>query len=237
MKKIGIIGGIGPASTVEYYNDIIKGYRKLTDDDNYPQIFINSINMTEMLNYIVNSDREGLVDFLISEIDKLRIIGADYIAIASNTPHLVIDNLIEKSTIPIISIVEETCKYAKSKELKRVLLIGTLFTMKYNFYEKVFEKYNIECILPEDNEKDIIHHIIFPNLENGIIIEKDKSVLKDLCNKIIKEKNIDGIILGCTELPLILNEDDFNICVLDTMKIHIKSILKKMIQDGQNASL
>ena len=91
------------------------------------------------------------------------------------------------------------------------------------------EKYSIECIVPDDNEKNIIHNIIFPNLENGMIIEKDKSILKDLCNKIIKEKNIDGIILGCTELPLILNENDFSICVLDTMEIHIKSILEKMI--------
>ena len=225
IKKIGIIGGIGPASTVEYYNGIIKGYRKLTNDENYPQIFINSVNMTEMMNYLVNNDREGLIDFLISAIDKLRIIGADYIAIASNTPHLVIDNLIEKSATPIISIVEETCKYAKSKELKRVLLTGTLFTMKNNFYEKALEKYDIECIVPDDNEKNIIHNIIFPNLENGIILEKDKRVLTDMCNKIISEKNIDGIILGCTELPLILNENDFTVCVLDTVKVHIKSIL------------
>jgi len=230
LKKIGIIGGIGPASTVEYYRGIIKGYRELTNDENYPQIFINSVNMTEMLNYIVNSDKKGLIDFLTFEIDKLRIIGADYIAIASNTPHLVIDNLIEKSTIPVISIVEETCKYTKSKELKRVLLIGTLFTMENNFYERAFEKYNIECIVPDDNEKKIIHNIIFPNLENGIIVEEDKFVLKELCNKIIREKNIDGIILGCTELPLILDENDFNICVLDTVKIHIKSILDKMIK-------
>jgi len=130
MKRIGIIGGVGPASTVEYYNGIIKGYRELSHDENYPQIFINSVNMTEMLNYLANGDREGLVDFLISEIDRLRIIGSDYIAIASNSPHLVIDNLIEKSTIPMISIVEETCKYAKSKDLKKVLLTGTLFTMR-----------------------------------------------------------------------------------------------------------
>jgi len=229
MKKIGIVGGIGPASTVEYYSNIISGYRKITSDDKYPQIFINSINMTEMLNYLVNSDREGLIDLLLSEIDKLRIIGADYVAIASNTPHLVIDTLIEKSNIPIVSIVEETCKYAKNKELKRLLLTGTSFTMKNNFYERALEKYNIECIVPDDNEKNIIHNIIFPNLENGIIVEKDKTVLKDLCNKIIREKNIDGIILGCTELPLILNENDFDICVLDTMEIHVKSILKKII--------
>jgi len=229
MKKIGIIGGVGPASTVVYYNDLIRGYRKLSGDENYPQIFINSINMTEMLNYVGNNDREGLTDFLLSEIEKLSVIGADYIAIASNTPHLVIDNLIEKSTVPMISIVEETCKYAKSKALKKVLLTGTLFTMKQNFYKIALEKYNIECILPDENEMNIIHNIIFPDLENGIVIEEDKVVLKALCNKIISEKHIDGIVLGCTELPLMLKDNDFSICVLDTMAIHIKSILDKMI--------
>jgi aspartate racemase len=229
MKKIGLIGGIGPVSTVVYYNGIINGYRELTNDENYPQVFINSINMTEMLNYAANGDREGLTNMLLSEIDKLKTIGAECIAMASNTPHFVIDSLIEKVNVPIISIVEETCEYAKNKQLKKVLLTGTLNIMKNDFYQKAFKKFDIECITPDDNDKNIIHNIIFPNLENGIVIEKEKTVLKDLCNKIISEKNIDGIVLGCTELPLILHEDDFDICVLNTVKIHINSILKKMM--------
>jgi aspartate racemase len=131
--------------------------------------------------------------------------------------------------MPIINIVEETCKHVKNKNLKKVLLTGTIFTMEMDFYKKAFEKYNIECIVPNDNEKKIIHNIIFPNLENGIVIEKDKIAFKNLCNKIIMDNNIDGLILGCTELPLIVNESDFNICILDTMDIHIKSILEKMV--------
>jgi aspartate racemase len=229
MKKIGIIGGIGPASTVGYYNGIIKGFRELSNGENYPEIFINSINMTEMLHYIANNDRVKLIDLLSNEINKLKTIGADYIAIASNTPHIVIGELIEKSTISIISIVDEVCKYAKNKELKRVLLTGTLFTMKNDFYKKTLEKCDIECIVPEDNEKSIIQNIISPNLENGIIFVEDKKAFMKICNKIIKKENIDGIILGCTELPLLINQRDFyNIEVLDTMEIHINSILEKI---------
>ena len=228
MKKIGILGGLGPASTIEYYRKIINGYRNVTNDGNYPQLFINSVNMTEMLHYVASNDYEKLIHFLLAGIRELESIGADYIAIASNTPHIVIDDLIEKSAVPLISIVEETCKRAKNEHLKRVLWTGTLFTMNNNFYKNAFDKYNIECITPDDSEKEVIHNIIFPNLENGIIIEKDKQVLKELCNKIIRERNVDGIVLGCTELPLILNNDDFDICVLDTMEIHIKSILKKI---------
>jgi len=101
--------------------------------------------------------------------------------------------------------------------------------MGKDFYKKDFEKYNVECIVPNDNEKNIIHNIIFPDLENGIIKEKDKLIFKDICNKIIKDQNIDGIVLGCTELPLMIKDSDFDIMVLDTMEIHIKSILEKII--------
>ena len=229
MKKIGIIGGIGPESTVEYYKRIVYGYNKLKNNVDYPQIFINSINMSEMLGFIVKNEYEKLIDFLVNEIKKLETIGVDYVAIASNTPHCVINELIEKTTVPIISIVEETGKYIKKINLKKTLLTGTIFTMERDFYKNYFEKLNIECIVPNDNEKKIIHNIIFPNLENGIIIEKDRQLFKDICNEIIANKNIDGIILGCTELPLMIKENDFNIPVIDTMEIHIKSILEKLL--------
>jgi len=229
MKIIGIIGGIGPESTAEYYKRIINGYRKFSNTENYPQLYINSINMTEMLEYVSNNDYKKLINMLVTEIEKLGKIGADYIAIASNTPHCVINEVVEKVNIPIISIVDETCKYIKNKKLEKVLLTGTIFTMEKNFYKKTLEDLKIECIVPNDNEKKIIQNIIFPNLENGIIIEKDKQLFKDICNKIIKDKKIDGIILGCTELPLMIKENDFDISVLDTMEVHIKSILDKII--------
>jgi aspartate racemase len=229
MKRIGILGGMGPESTVEYYKQIVYGYREKTNDENYPQLFINSINMTEMLSYVADKDYEKLIALLANEIRKLELIGADYIAIASNTPHCVIDELINRATVPIISIVEETCKYAKSSGLKKVLLTGTFFTMKNDFYKKSLEENSIECIVPDDNEKNVIQSIIFPKLENGIIDEKDKLIFKNVCNKIISDNNIDGIVLGCTELPLMIKEDDFNITVLNTMEIHIKSILEKIV--------
>ena len=188
MKKIGIIGGIGPASTVEYYNRIINEYRKISNDENYPQLFINSINMTEMLNYLSANDYESLINLLVNEIERLEIIGADYVAIASNTPHCVINELVEKVNVPIISIVGETCKYAKNRNLKKVLLTGTKFTMDRDFYNKAFKNFDIECIVPDDNEKNIIHKIIFPDLENGIIVEKSKVIFKEICNKIIKSE-------------------------------------------------
>jgi len=228
MNIIGILGGIGPESTVEYYRQIIYGYKKNTGSENYPHLFINSINMTEMLGFVAKNDFETLTGYLVKEIRKLEAAGADCVAIASNTPHVVIDEIRKKIAVPIISIVDETCKYANDRKLKRLLLTGTLYTMKNNFYKKSLAQYNIECIVPGDYEKTAIQSIIFPDLENGIINEKDKQLFKEICGKIIKENNIDGIILGCTELPLMIKENDFDIAVLDTMDIHIKSILREM---------
>jgi aspartate racemase len=229
MRKIGILGGMAYPSTIAYYRGILEGYKKITSGEEYPQFFINSLNITEMLRYVADKNYEKLTDFLYAGIKQLESAGSDYIAIASNTPHIVADDLIKKTSVPIISIVEETCKHAKENNLNRVLLTGTIFTMKETFYQRAFAKYNIECIVPDDNEKNTIQNIIFPDLENGVINEKDKKIFLELCSKIIAVKNIDGIILGCTELPLLVKASDFNIPVLDTMEIHINSILQKMI--------
>jgi aspartate racemase len=229
MKTIGILGGMGPESTVDYYKGIINGYRKIKGENNFPQIFINSINMTEMLGYVKRTEYNELINLLVSNINKLKNIGADVIAISSNTPHIVIDEIIKEIDIKIINIIEEVRKYAQSKNLKKLLLTGTSFTMNGTFFQNEMDKTNIECIVPSDKEKEIIQNIIFPDLENGIINKKDKILFMDICNKIILQNKIDGIILGCTELPLLINETDFNIEVLNTTKIHIEAIVKEII--------
>jgi len=188
--------------------------------------------MTEMLDFVAAKNYEKLVDYLSNEINKLISIGADYVALASNTPHLVIDKLAARSSVPLISIVDETCKYAKNMGAKKLLLTGTLFTMQINFYKKAFEKYNIECIVPDDSDKAAIHEIVFPNLEDGLVFEKDKREFLKICNTIIKNENVDGIILGCTELPLLVGKDDFDIEVIDTMDVHIKSIVNKIFESS-----
>ena len=115
------------------------------------------------------------------------------------------------------------------KKLKKVLLTGTLFTMSSEFYQRQFEKYNINCIVPDDIEKEIIQNIIFPELEDGIINKKSKRKFVEICNTKIGTESIDGIVLGCTELPLLIKEKDFEICILNTMEIHINSIIKAII--------
>ena len=229
MLKIGIIGGIGPEATLYYYKNIINIYRAKTGDTNYPQIIINSINMTEMFSYIEDKNFTALIGLLLSSINELKNAGADFAVMASNTPHMVFDQVNEKSALPLISIVEKTCRKASSLNLKKVLLLGTSSTMKADFYQNIFTKNNIKVITPGLKDQDIIHNIIFPELEEGIVVPEKKEQLINICNNIIDKESIEGLILGCTEFPLMIKDDDFDIAVLNTSMIHIDAVVSKLI--------
>ncbi len=225
MKKIGVVGGIGPASTLDYYSGIIHGIRQKTKDNNYPEIIIDSINMTEMLSYVSQKDWNALVNLLLKSIKNLENAGAEVAAIASNTPHIVFDQVQKQSSLPLISIVEETCKYAQLKNCKKVIVIGTQFTMSSDLYTKAFEKYDIAAVVPSKEDQIAIHNIIFPKLEEGIVVPEDKHTMLAITNRLLKEENADGLILGCTELPLMLKENDLDTVILNTTQIHIESIV------------
>jgi len=230
MKTIGIIGGIGPESTVDYYKSIISLYRKKSGDENYPHIIINSINMAEMLNYVGKDDYDSLAKQLVDSINNLESAGADFAVIASNTPHVVFGRVAAESPLPLISIVESTCKRAAEMNLKRVLLIGTAFTMRNSFYTDCFKKHSIDLFVPDKDEQNIIHNIIFPELEEGIVNAKNKIEMLEICNRIISREKIEGIVLGCTELPLMLKKNDFNIEVLNTAEIHVQAVVDELMK-------
>jgi aspartate racemase len=225
MKKGGIIGGIGPASTLDYYSGIISGYRLKANSEHYPEIIINSINMTEMLFYLQNENWDALVNMLVNAIKNVANAGADFAAIASNTPHIVFDRVQKQSSLPLISIVDETCKYAQSKGCKKVLVIGTRFTMSSGLYFEAFGKYNITAIVPSEEEQIAIHSIIFPKLEDGIVVLEDKQRMLAIVNQLIAEQDADALVLGCTELPLMIKDEDLDRSILNTTQIHIESII------------
>ena len=227
MKKIGIVGGIGPESTLMYYRDIVAHAHVRSGDDQYPEVVIVSVNMTKMLSYFLTGDFDGLADYLSAAIDTLARSGASFAALASNTPHLVFDTLQKRSAIPLISIVEKTADRAKELSLKHVLLTGTGFTMKASFFADVFARYGIGIVTPSPSEIEEIHNIIFPELENGIVRPEKRERFLEITRGQIASQNLDGIILGCTELPLIAGVDDFAVPVLDTAQIHIDSIVNE----------
>ena len=229
MKKFGLVGGIGPASTLDYYKGIIDGYRVRTAGDNYPQMIIDSLNLAEMYSYASNKQWDEFTNRLVDSIKNLAAGGAEFAAMAANTAHIIFDEVNSQSPLPLISIVDETCKYAQSKNCKSVVIFGTAFTMSSGLYSNAFAKCGIVAFVPTEDEQKAIHNIIFPNLQEGTVLPEDKRTMLQIANRIISEKNADPLILGCTELPLIIKENDLDALILDTTQIHIDAILSYML--------
>lgn len=225
MKKLGIVGGIGPESTVDYYRMLIKGYQKLKGDGNYPELLINSINMTKMLQMVADKRMDSLITYLSDALKALASAGAEYALIASNTPHIVFDDVLKLSPIPVLSIVVETCKKAKSLGFKKVGLLGTRFTMQTDYYTEVFEREGISVAVPSNDEQEYIHTKIFSELQSLIIKDETKQGLLAIVKRMADEEGIQGLILGCTELPLILTQDEFGVEFLNTSQIHVESAI------------
>ena len=194
MRTVGIFGGIGPESTVVYYRLIISTYRQRKPDGSYPQIIINSINMTKMLDLIGAGQLSMVTEYLGREVEKLAEAGADFGLLASNTPHLVFDGIREASPIPLISIVEVTCQRAAALGLSKVGLFGTKFTMQSQFYPKLFAKENIAVVVPAEAQQEFIHQKYMGELVNGIILEETKRNLLGIVDFLKKEEGIQGLI-------------------------------------------
>jgi len=230
VKTLGIVGGIGPESTVVYYRSIVAMYREQKQDGSYPPILLNSIDLTNMLGMIGENQLAEVTEYLVEEVRKLANAGADFGLLAANTPHIVFDEINRQSTIPLISIVEVTCREAQSLGLKKIGLFGTRFTVQKSFYPDVFSKAGIELAIPQLDEQDYIHDKYMNELVNGIFLPETRQRLLMIVDRMKEQQDIDGLILGGTELPLILNEDNYNgIPFLDTTKIHVKYAVEEML--------
>jgi aspartate racemase len=230
MKTLGVIGGLGPESTHEYYRGIIALYRERKRDGHYPQFIINSVDLQKGLDFMAVSNLAGMANFLIEEIAKLARAGAEFGLIAANTPHIVFDEVAAKSSIPLISIVEATCAETKARKMNRVALIGTRYTMQANFYSKVFSREGIDLVVPDADEQDYIHDKYLNELVPGVFLPETRAGLLKIVDRLKNTHNIEGVILGGTELPLILKGDMHNgVVVLDTTKIHVAAAVDEML--------
>jgi aspartate racemase len=225
-KTIGMIGGIAPASTVDYYHRLISRFQERTGLREYPSILINSINMTHMMNLITNGQFDELTDYLSEEIYVLEKAGAKVIFLASNTPHLVFEPLAERVKAKMVSVVDSTIAYAQSKGYSRLGLFGTIPTMEGDFFQDGFDAAGMEIITPMPDERKYIHKIYMEELIRGRFLPETKNHLLSITNRMYNEGQIDSLILGGTELPLILKTSDFeDIELINTTKIHVEQIL------------
>lgn len=230
MKTLGIVGGLGPESTIDYYGRIITLYRKRTGDGSYPQFIINSINLKKGLDFMAANNLPGMADYLVEEIGKLILAGATFGLISANTPHIVFSEVASRSSIPLISIVEATCTAAKAKKLKRLALFGTRYTMEATFYPKVFSREGIELLLPDPEDQAYIHDKYLNELVSGTFLPETRAGLLAIVDRLKEKHDIDGVILAGTELPLILRDREHNgIPFLDTTEIHCEAAVTEML--------
>ncbi len=230
MKNIGILGGLGPESTIEYYRTIISLCREKGMGHNYPVIIIYSVNFQEINNLLKTGNLSEYANRLLEGIKSLNNAGADFALIAANTPHIVFEEVRTKAPIPMISIVEETAKSVNNLKLKKIGLLGTKYTMEENFYPEVFSQYNIKIATPTKEERDYIQRKIMDELVDGIIKEETRKGFIEIIENLMNQENIEGIILGCTEIPLLISKDMVPIPVFDTIRIHAEAALNLALQ-------
>ena len=230
MKKLGLVGGMGVESTIPYYHDIVYGVQNKIGKKFFPNITIESVNVFDVLGLCSEQKYDELTDYLMQAIKNLTTSGADFIALSANTPHIVFDRLQNISTVPLVSIVEATRNEAIRLNKHKLGLLGTIFTMTEDFFKKPFYNSNIEIITPTAEEMEYINLKISSELEFGVIKEETLQGFKKIIKRMQQEDSIEAVILGCTELPLLLNDEVSPIPCLDTMKIHIQLLIDLIVE-------
>ncbi len=224
-KVIGMVGGLSPESTAVYYKHIIEEYRKRFKDHNYPEIIIYSVNFQKFIDWMKKEDWISITSELIRVIDRLYKAGADFAILTSNTVHIVFDEVQRRSPLPLISIIDATIEAINREGITTVGLLGTLFTMVKDFYKKKLESHGIKVIIPTMRDIEYINRVIFEELVAGIISSESKKGFLRIINK-MKEQGAQGIILGCTEIPLLIKQEDIDIKLFDTTRIHAEKTLE-----------
>jgi len=227
MTRLGLVGGLGPESTIDYYRRIVDGW-KAAEPGTSPSMVIDSLDVRRALD-LVASDLGALTDYLLESIQRLTDAGADFVAISANTPHLVFDTLVARARVPMLSIVETCADEASRRGLRRLLLLGTAFTMNAHFYPEVLGRRGIQVIVPSEDERRWIHACYVGELLHGEFHDDTRRELVAIVERLYQQERIDGVILGGTELPLLLQRTEVaGLPALDSTALHVAAIVERL---------
>jgi aspartate racemase len=226
-SSVGLVGGLGPESTIDYYRRILAEYAK-ADPTSSPSIVIDSLDVQRGLR-LVASDHQALTEYLMESIERLTRAGVDFIAITANTAHIVFDALAERARVPLISIVETCTDEAERLGVKRPLLLGTRFTMEAPFYPSVFARRGMQIVSPNADERLRIHERYVGELLKGDFRDETRSEIMAIVERLRSDERVDSVILGGTELPLLLKTDRVaGLPTLDTTALHVAAIVRRL---------
>jgi aspartate racemase len=234
-KKIGILGGLSPESTIGYYEHITRSYVARFGNYGYPEILIYSVNFQQYVDWQRQNQWRDAACAMAASLRALHRAGADFGLISTNTMHMVFDDVQKQVDMPLLSIVETTAEAISASKIRKVGLLGSVFTMRERFFRDPLERAGIEALVPEDADQLRMNEIIFGELCRAEIRPESRRffqrVIADLCRRGAK-----GIILGCTEIPLIVKQGDCDVPVFDTTTLHAQRALEYAIADGGNGN-
>ena len=228
MRKIGLIGGISWVSTADYYKYINEGINARLGGLNFAECIIYSFNYSDIKKNNEANDWDKTLQMISTASVSLKNAGAEAIVLCANTMHLIADRLEKQINIPVINIAEATATEIKKKNLKKVALLGTKFTMELNFFTDKLKEREIQFIIPDEDDRAFIHYTIFEELGRGTVLPESKQRYISIINK-LQHKGAEGVILGCTEIPLLIKQEDVNIPIFDTTLIHANAAVDFML--------
>ena len=229
IKKIGLVGGTGPESTLMYYKELNSRIDTLTKGEAMPDIVIESVNFRRAWDYVVSERYDLLADYLFEKVSHLKDSGAEVISLTAVTMHMVIDEVISQTGVELLSIPQAVCKRVVDCNYKKIGLLGTIFTMEQSFMKKDFIDAGIDVIVPEKADRDLIAKRILEELELGIVKESTLLEFQDIIKRMQEKDDIEAVVLGCTELPLLLNSDNCPVPCLDSVEIHIQELINQSL--------
>lgn len=226
MKVIGMIGGMSWESSAEYYRIVNETIRKKLGGQHSCKCLMYSVDFGVIAKLQHNGEWDKLSQIMIDIAKSLENAGAEMLVICTNTMHLMAADIEKNINIPLIHIVDTVAKEIKKKNLKKVGLLGTKFTMQKDFYKnRLIQKHGIDVIVPDAKDMDTVHDIIYNELVRGIITDNSRDKFKKVISN-LHDNGAEGIILGCTEIPLLIKQEDCNITIFDTTKIHAESAVE-----------
>jgi len=222
MKTIGLIGGMSWESSAVYYELINLKVRELLGGFHSAKIVMVSVDFAEIEELQHKNDWEGLNHKMVNAALQLQNANADVVVLCTNTMHLCSEEIKKNISVPFLHIAEATGQAIIKHNITKVALLGTKFTMEKDFYKQIINNLGIEVIIPNDKDRDRVHQIIYEELVHGKIVESSKEIYKRII-KDLESKGAEGVILGCTEIPLLITQNDVAIPIFDTTKIHAES--------------
>lgn len=231
MKKLGLVGGIGPESTLPYYSGIVYGVQKKLGRNEFPPLTVESIDVFKVIRLCEAQQYEELLQYLLAAVQNLAAAGAQFAALSANTPHIVFDELQRRSPLPLVSIVQVTCDEAKRRGFTKLGLLGTAFTMSGTFFTEPFVRSGITVVTPSEAEQQYIGIKIPTELEFGIVNPETRQQFLGSISRMQRQQGIEAVVLGCTELPLLFKGVALPVACLDTMQIHIDSLVRYILEE------